>query len=249
MCIGHQKLINVVILQRLDALDSSSAPVLTAEVVIAHPLDITQLRHRDDDIPAFDQILDAHVIRGEANLCSSFIPEFLGDLQQFSSDHTEQFLLIGQNRRQPLNQLHQGSIFFLDLASFQTCQRPQAHIHNRLCLNIIQTKPLHQFCLRKRDALTSADDPDHFIDVVERNQQAFQDMSPLLCLVQIIPRPSGDDILLVFQIILKDLDKVQHLRLAVHKRQHDDAECILQLRMHIQPVQDNIRIGILADIN
>ena len=74
-------------------------------------------------------------------------------------------------------------------------------------------------------------------------------MSPLLCLVQIILRPSGDDILLVFQIVLKDLDKIQHLRLAVHKRQHDDTECILQLRMHIQPVQDNIRIGILSDIN
>ena len=74
-------------------------------------------------------------------------------------------------------------------------------------------------------------------------------MSPLLCLVQIILRPSGDDILLVFQIILKDLDKVQHLWLAVHQCQHDDAERILQLRMHIQPVQDNIRIGILSDIN
>ena len=56
-------------------------------------------------------------------------------------------------------------------------------------------------------------------------------MGSLLSLVQIVFCPSGDDVLLVIQIVGEHLMKIQHLRLVVYQSQHVDAEGILQLRV------------------
>ena len=74
-------------------------------------------------------------------------------------------------------------------------------------------------------------------------------MIPLLRLVQIIPGSPGDDLLLVLQVILKHLQKIQNLRFVINQRKHDCAERILQLCVKEQFIQDNIRIRIPADVN
>ena len=74
-------------------------------------------------------------------------------------------------------------------------------------------------------------------------------MGALLRLVQVVFCSSGYDIFLMLQVILKDLQKVQDLRLAVDQGKHDDSKGILQLRMHVEPVEDHIRIGVPPDID
>ena len=74
-------------------------------------------------------------------------------------------------------------------------------------------------------------------------------MSPFLGLVQIISGPSGYDLLLVLQVILKHLEQIEDFRLVIHQRQHDRAKGILQLCMLIQLVQYHVGVGIPSHID
>ena len=74
-------------------------------------------------------------------------------------------------------------------------------------------------------------------------------MVSLLSLVQIIFRSSGDYILLVLEIIGEHIQNIHDLRLLVYQSQHNDAECILELGMLVQLIQDHIGIGVLAQFN
>lgn len=96
-----------------------------------------------------------------------------------------------------------SSIFFfklgvlvLDLLSLQTCQSTKTHVNDCLGLGVRQSEPLYQLGFCDLDSLGSADDPDHFIDIVKRDEQTLQDMGSLLRFVEIVFRPSCDNILL-----------------------------------------------------
>ena len=65
---------------------------------------------------------------------------------------------------------------------------------------------------------------------------------------QIVLRAAANNVLLVLQIIVKDLLQVKNLRLSVHQRKHNGAESLLQLRMLIQIVEHHHRINILLQL-
>ena len=234
MGIRHQKTVDVIFLQGLHALDASASPVLGFEVIFAHPLDIPELGQRDNDIFLLHQILCVEVSDVIADLRSAVIPILVTDDQDLLADHSQQKLLVTQDRSQFRDQLHQLFVLCLDLASFQAGQRSQTHIHDRLRLYIIQSELLHQGILRDLYRLGRTDDPDHFIDVVQSDQQSLQDMVSLLRFIQFILRTACDNFLLMLQVIVKHLQDIQNLRFVVDQRQHDNAECVLKLRMQIQ---------------
>ena len=74
-------------------------------------------------------------------------------------------------------------------------------------------------------------------------------MGALLSLVQIVFRPAGDHVLLVKQVILQHIQKIQHLRLVVHQGQHDYAVGILELGVLVELVQDHVGVGVLSQLD
>ena len=74
-------------------------------------------------------------------------------------------------------------------------------------------------------------------------------MSSLSCFVQIVFCSSGYYILLMSQIVFQHFFEIHNLRFIVDKSQHDHTECILQLCMLIQLIQNDIGIGIFSQIN
>ena len=229
MCIGHKQTVDIIFLQCLHALDASAAAVLGLEVILAHTLDIAKLGDRDNDIFSLDQILRVKVRDIISDLRSAVVTVFIPDDQDLFADDTEKKLLITEDCSQLRDQLHQLFMLCLDLASFQTCQRSQTHIDDRLSLHVIQPELLHQRVLGCLHVLGRADDPDHFIDIVQSDQQSLQDMISLLRFIQLILRAAGDHFLLMLQVIVEHLQDVHDLRLIIHQREHDDSESILQL--------------------
>ena len=59
-------------------------------------------------------------------------------------------------------------------------------------------------------------------------------MIPLLSLVQIILRPSGDDLFLMPDVVYQDIFEVHHLWLVIYQCQHNYAKAILQLCMFVE---------------
>ena len=90
----HQKLLDVVVLDGLHALDSLAAAVLAAEVVNGHTFDIAQFRHGDDGILARNQILHGEIVLIKANGSSSVIAVFFGYGQNLPADNAKKHLAV-----------------------------------------------------------------------------------------------------------------------------------------------------------
>ena len=133
--------------------------------------------------------------------------------------------------------LFQLGIFFLQTLAFQTRQTSQAHVQNGLRLLVGQGEALHELHLRLRRVRAVADDADDLVDVIQRDEQAFQNMGARLGLIEVVARAAHDHVLLVFQIVVEHLVQRKHLRLAIHQRQHDRAESFLHLRVLVQVVE------------
>ena len=90
----HQKLLDVVVLDGLHALDSLAAAVLAAEVVNGHTFDIAQFRHGDDSILARNQILHREIVLIKADGSSSVIAVFFGYGQNLPADNAKKHLAV-----------------------------------------------------------------------------------------------------------------------------------------------------------
>ena len=74
-------------------------------------------------------------------------------------------------------------------------------------------------------------------------------MVPLFGLVEVVARAAGHNILLMIQIIIEHLKEVHDLGLIVDKSQHGDSEGVLHLCVLKEPVQDNIGVGIMPELD
>ena len=86
---GHQKIFDIVILNRAHSLDSAAASVLGFEVIHSHTLNISQRGHRNDGIFIGNKIFVGNIIYVIADGGTSRIREFIADSQDFVLDDTE----------------------------------------------------------------------------------------------------------------------------------------------------------------
>ena len=179
----QQQILNVILINRLHSADSLSTTVLTAEIIHTHALNVSELRDCDNSVLIRDQILHRHVKLVKSDRGLSVIAVFLRDRKNLLADHAEQFLLICEDRPEFLDARHQLAILILNLLSLKTGQRTQTHIDDRLSLNIAELKFLHQLLFCNLRSRCTADNLNHLVDVVESNQQTFEDMSALLRLI------------------------------------------------------------------
>ena len=99
---------------------------------------------------------------------------------------------------------------------------------------------LHQAALgigRRRRRLDQGDD---FIDVGQRDRQAFQDVAALARLAQFEHGAPRHHFAAMRQEAFEHLLQVQQARLAIDQRHHVHAEGVLQLRLLVQVVEDDL---------
>ena len=128
-------------------------------------------------------------------------------------------------------------------------RRCRAHFEDRVRLFVGELERLHQSLARHVLVRGLLDDGDHFVDVREREHEPCHDVRALLRLVEVEARAADDDVFLMFDIIMNALLELEHFRLAVHKREDDDAVGRLQLRMFVQRVQNDLRVRVLAQLD
>ena len=101
----------------------------------------------------------------------------------------------------------------LDLLALQRGQPAQLHVEDRVGLDLAQVELRDQSFARFVDARRVADQRDHGVEVVQRDEQTFQHVRTLLGLAEAVLRPVGDDLDLVVDVVPEDLLDVQHARL------------------------------------
>ena len=169
----HEQLLNVIFIQFLHSLDSLASTVLTLEIIHRHPFDISHLCHGDHNIFFRNHIFHGNIELIIADTCSAVIAVLVGNDQDFFLDHTEKQFPVCKDRTQFVDLLHQFRIFCFQFLSFQSSQSTQTHIHDRLCLHFRKFKLFHQLFFCDLNVLGSADDLDHFVNMIQRDQQSF----------------------------------------------------------------------------
>ena len=179
----------------------------------------------------------------------SLIPVFFSNNEDFFFNHPEEQLTVCKDRLVFGDLLLQFCILGFDLLSFQSGQGSQTHVHDRLSLHVGKFEALHQFTLGDLDRLGPADDADDFVNIIEGDEQAFQDVSPLFRFVEVVFCTSRYNFFLMLEVIFQHIKKIHDLRLIVYKGQHDHAECILKLCVFVKLVQDHVRIHISSQFD
>ena len=207
-----------------DALFAHAALGLSGILADGGPLDVARLRQSKDALLLLNEVLNVDLVLHVLNLGLAVIAELFGNGGQFFLQDLTHQTFVGQHPVEVSDPLLQLLVLALQLLPVQALQRLQAHIQNGLCLNIVQTEALHELLLGI--VISAADNLDDLIDVILRDQQTLQQMSPLLRLFQIVAGPADDDFLLERQIFVNDVPQGQDLGLVlvIHQSQHIDGK-------------------------
>ena len=83
------------------------------------------------------------------------------------------------------------------------------------------------------------------------DEQAFQNMGPFLGFSQVIFCPANDQLFLEGQIFVQNMAQGEDLRLCLvlYQGQHIDRERRLQRRLRIEPIQNNLLVGVLFQLD
>ena len=126
-------------------------------------------------------------------------------------------LRIVQNLVQVVDGLHQLVEFIVQLLQTQACQLAEAHIHDGLTLKFIEFEALLQVALSIRRSLAGSDNMYHLVDVVAGNDQALENMSTLLSLLQFELGAADRNIMTMLYEILYTLLQAQKAWTAFNK--------------------------------
>ena len=77
----HQQLLDIIIIDRLHALDTFTATVLCLEIIHTHALNVTKLCHGDHGIGDRDHVLHRNIKFIISDGSSALITVFIGNLQ------------------------------------------------------------------------------------------------------------------------------------------------------------------------
>ena len=93
------------------------------------------------------------------------------------------------------------------------------------------------------------DQLDHLVEVVERDHVAFEDVGAFLRLAQEEGRAPAHHVAPEVDEQLAGLEQVQHARPLLDDRQEDDAERVLERRVLVQVVEDDLRRLATLDVD
>jgi hypothetical protein len=87
----------------------------------------------------------------------------------------------------------------------------------------------------------AADERDDRVEVVERDDVAFEDVRAGFGLAQLELDAPAHDVAAELDEVLEHLEQREHARAAGHDGQHDDAEGVLELGLLVEVVEDDLR--------
>ena len=94
---SHKQFFNVIVIDGLHSLDSTSTSVLAAEIIYSHSLDITKFCHSNDSIFPWNQILCGKIIDIISDGSSSLIAIFISDCEDFFPYNTKKEISVCKN--------------------------------------------------------------------------------------------------------------------------------------------------------
>ncbi len=127
-----------------------------------------------------------------------------------------------------------------DLVGLERGEAREAHVEDRLRLQLGELEALDQAGFGRLGVARAADQLDHRVEVVERDQQPLEDVGAGLGLAQLVLGAADDDLALVRDVVLDQLLEAQGARHAVDQGDHVDPEGALHRRALVELVEDHL---------
>ena len=189
------------------------------------------MAERDHTGSVGDEILDVHLIRHGHDRGATGVAVFRLELGQVLLDQLEDLAGICQQPLQVGDALADAAVFLLDLVAFQPGELVEAHLQNGVSLLFAEQETGHQAGAGLVAIARLADGTDNFIEVIERDQEPFEDVLARLGLVEFEARAAGDHFEPVVDVTADQLLEIHHLRPVLVDGQHDRAKGHLEMGM------------------
>ena len=198
---ADEEVLDVVLVLHVHAGDADAAALLLAVGGERQRLDVAGLRDRDDHLLVGDQVLDVHVVLGEGDLGAPLVAVALLDLEQLLLDQAHHARLVAEDLAQLLDPLERVRVLLLDLVRLERGEPLEAQVEDRLGLDLREAELVHQAVARRLRVARAADQLDDGVEVLERDQQALEDVQPRLALAQLVLGAPDDDVALVVDVV------------------------------------------------
>ena len=214
-------------------------------------LDVAAGGEGEDALLLLDEILDVDLVLHVLDLGHPVVAVPVPDGGELVLEHAADLLLTGEQLIEVGDARLQLLVFVLQLLLLQPLEPLELHVQDGLGLHVAEAEAVHQVLLGVVVALP--DGLDHRVDVVLGNQQALQQMGPLLGLAQIVAGAADDDLLLEGDVLVQDVAQGEDLGLGLaaglHQGQHIDGEGGLELGLCKQAVEHHLGIGVPLELD
>ena len=233
----------VVLSHRCSLTPLAAAPLQRVGLQVLTPQQAV-LREDHDDVALRDQLLVRRLQVTVQDLRPPLVPEALPQVRQLVPDHpvqrpgVPQNPLVGRDVRLKLAHL------LLQLLALQAREAAQAHVQNRLSLELGEAEPVDQSLLRHVVVRGLPDEADHLVDPVHRPQEPLDDVGPRRGLVQPELGPAAHHVAPVAQEEPQDARQGQEPGGLSVQGQIDDAERRLELRALVELAHHEVRVGV-----
>ena len=194
-----------------------------------------------------NHVLNAQVGAAVFNGGATFVSKALFDVEKLGLDDVHATLHAVEDVLQIGDQRHQFVVLSTKLVSFESCELLQTHVQNRPSLNFAELELRHQAVSGFFRRLARTNQCDDFINVVKGNDEALQDVRSLLCLPQIVLRPTHHHFVAMLDVVSHHLLEIQQFRTTLHQRDVVHGERRLKLGVLVQLVQDHVGDGIALE--
>ena len=241
---GDVHLLHEVLLAGGRADHALAAALLGAVGVLGQALDVAVVRQRHHHVLLLNEVEHVDLAVEGGDLRAALVGKARLDLEQFIPDDAQQDALVGKYLFVPGDLLLQFGVFLLGLFAFQTGELGKAHVEDGLRLPLGEAEALHEAVLGLLLRARGAQKGDDLVDVIEGDEQAFEDVAAGLGLVEVVLRAPRHHVALMVEVVADDLVQRERARLAVHQRDHDGAKGVLQLRVLVEVVEHHIGVDI-----
>ena len=245
---GHEQVLGEVILLGGRPARTHTAAALGAVFVEVGALDVALAADGDDHRLVGNHVLGGEVAAHVVYFGAAGVAVALLDFLQLSFDDAALQVFRLQHRLEVVNQAHQLLVLGHDFVAFQAREALQTHVEDGAGLNLAQRKSLDELPAGHLPVARAANEGNHLVEVVEGDEQTFQDVGALLRFGQLVAGAAHHHLGAVLHEVLNQLLEVERHRASLHQADVVDAERALQLRVLKQVVEHHAGHGVAPQV-
>jgi len=203
--VGHEDVGGLVLLLGLARHEALAAPPLGPIGLQGKALQEALGGEGDDHGLVLNEVLGVEALLKLGDEGAPCVPVLFLDPEELPLDLAPEAAFVLQDGLEAGDLLHELPVFFQELLPLQGHQALEAHVQDGLGLGLGEAEALHEAPPGGGGVLGGPDQGDDLVDVVQGDEEALQDVGPLLGLLEVKEAPAPDHLLAVVQVVAHEV--------------------------------------------